>query len=325
MTRLHNKSVTEQRDHAAALAPGSIGNIGPGLDVLGMAVSGPGDRVVAERLATPGVVIADPGHAELPREADRNTAGIAATQVLARAGAQDIGISITITKGLPLFGGQGGSAASAVAGAVAVNRLLGSPLDAMALLACALEAEATVSGRHADNLAPSLLGGVTLVRSIEPLDVVSLPVPAALRIVLAHPDQRMRTADARDVLPRFIDRVSVISQMANVAAMTAAFANGDLALLGRACDDQIAEPARAVLLPGFSAAKAAALAAGALGGSISGSGPTSFYFVSDDITARRVAAAVVESYAALGVACSTRVVRPAVRGALALSEEATGG
>ena len=134
----------------------------------------------------------------------------------------------------------------------------------------------------------------------------------------------MSTAEARSVLPRFIDRASVITQMANVAAMTAAFANGDLALLGRACDDQIAEPARAVLLPGFSAAKVAALAAGALGGSISGAGPTSFYFVSDDITARRVSAAVVESYAALGIGCSARVVRPAIRGALSLTEDATG-
>jgi homoserine kinase len=314
--------VTELRLRAAALAPGTIGNIGPGLDVLGMAVSGPGDRVIAERHDEPGIVIADPGHRELPRDARRHTAGIAAAQVLAHAGANDVGIRLTIIKGLPLFGGQGGSAASAVAGAVAANRLIGSPLDALALLACALEAEAVVAGRHADNLAPSLLGGVTLVRSASPLDVIVLPVPAALRVVLAHPDQRMSTAEARGILPSYIDRASVIAQMANVAAMTAAFANGDLELLGRACDDQIAEPARAGLLPGFREAKTAALASGALGGSISGAGPTSFYFVADDLTGERVAAAVVESYARLGIACDARVAKPALRGALALPEDA---
>ena len=119
--------MTELRLCAAALAPGTIGNIGPGLDVLGMAVSGPGDRVIAERHDEPGIVIADSGHAELPRDPRRNTAGIAAAHVLAHAGANDVGIRLTIVKGLPLSGGQGGSAASAVAGAVAANRLIGSP------------------------------------------------------------------------------------------------------------------------------------------------------------------------------------------------------
>ena len=151
---------------------------------------------------------------------------------------------------------------------------------------------------------------MTLVRSASPLDVVVLPVPPALRLVLAYPDQRMATAEARGVLPSFIDRANVIAQIANVAAMTAAFANGDLELLGRACDDQIAEPARAGLLPGFREAKTAAPASGVLGGSISGAGPTSFYFVTDDRTGERVAAAVVESYARLGIACDARVTKP---------------
>jgi homoserine kinase len=129
------------RDRAAAIAPGGIGNIGPGLDVLGMAVSGPGDRVIAERSSTRGVIIASSGHAELPTDAAKNTAGIAAAAVLARAGANDVGVSLTIIKGLPLSGGQGGSAASAVAGAVAVNRLLDEPLTPLEVLACALDAE----------------------------------------------------------------------------------------------------------------------------------------------------------------------------------------
>ncbi len=310
------------RDSASALAPASIGNIGPGLDVLGMAVTGVGDRVRVERLPTAGIEIADAGHAELPTDPTANTASIAAQHVLQRAGALQTGLRLFVTKGLPLAGGQGGSAASAVAGAVATNRLIGSPLDGTALLECAIEAEATVAGRHADNLAPALYGGISLVRSVTPMDIVRLPVPDGLHVVLAHPDQRMKTADAREVLPRFISRQTTIQQMANVSAMVAACYTGDLALLGRSLDDQIAEPARGVLLPGFIEAKAAALAEGALGGSISGAGPTSFYLCDSSACADAVAMAVVVAYSRLGIACTARVCRPALLGALDLPEDA---
>jgi homoserine kinase len=310
-------------ERAAALAPGGVGNIGPGLDVLGMAVTGPGDRVIAERADEPGVTMTGGGHPDLPRAADRNAAGIAAIAVLERAGTLDDGVRLTLEKRLPLSGGQGGSAASAVAGAVAVNRLLGNPLDATALFECALISESKLSGRHGDNLASALYGGVILVRSLDPVDIVPLPFPAALRVVLAHPAQRLDTAEAREVLPRFIDRASAIAQMANVAAMVAAFASGDIALLARALDDQIAEPARAHLLPGFVEAKAAALRAGALAGSISGAGPTSFYITDNDTSAATIAAAVREEYAARGVACDVRIARVAARGALTLPEDAT--
>jgi homoserine kinase len=309
--------------HAAALAPGGVGNIGPGLDVLGMAVTGPGDRVTAERAESPGIVMVDGGHADLPLEAKRNAAGIAAMAVLERAGARDSGVRLTLEKRLPLSGGQGGSAASAVAGAVAVNRLLGGPLDGIALFECALVAESKLSGRHGDNIASALFGGVILVRSLDPPDIISLPFPPALRVVLAHPAQRMNTAQAREVLPRFIDRGAVVTQMANVAAMVAAFASGDVSLLARALDDQIAEPARAVLLPGFAEAKAAALRAGALAGSISGAGPTSFYFTDDYATATAIAAAVRAEYADRGIGCDTRIERIAARGALTLPPDAT--
>jgi homoserine kinase len=312
-----------QLDRASALAPGSIGNVGPGLDVLGMAVTGPGDRVTAERADAPGVTMADGGHPDLPTDATKNATGIAARAVLRAAGASDIGVRLTLEKQLPLAGGQGGSAASAVAGAVAVNRLIGQPLGPHDLLTCALEAEATLAGRHADNLAAALFGGITLVRSIDPMDVVSLPVPQALRVVLAHPDQRLQTAEARAVLPPALGRDVAVAQMANVAAMVAALASGDLELLGRALDDQIAEPVRAPLLPGFKQAKRAALAAGALGGSISGAGPTCFFLADNDMTAEVVAAALRRSYGAMGIPCEVRVERVANRGALTLSGDWT--
>src|SRR5581483_9641326 len=202
-----------------------------------------------------------------------------------------------VRKGLPLSAGQGGSAASAVAGAVAVNRLLGDPLGRREILAACLEAEQAVAGRHADNVAPSLLGGIVLIRSLDPPDLVSLPVPAELRVVLAHPDCRLRTRDSRAVLPRSVPLETALHQAAQVAAMVAALAAGDYALLGRALDDRVAEPARAPLVPGFGRAKAAALEAGALGASISGSGPTVFALARGDASAQAVAAAMGAAYA----------------------------
>ncbi len=287
-------------------APGSIGNVGPGLDVLGLAVAGAGDWVTAEAIPARGIELRDPGHPDLPADPRQHASALAAHAVLERAGAAH-GLALRVRKGLPLAGGQGGSAASAVAGAVAANEVLGRPLGAGALLECCLVAEATVAGRHADNLAPSLLGGAVLVRSLDPVDVTTIPVPPELLVVLAHPDQRLRTAEARAVLPASVPRAVAIHQAAQVAAMVAACYSGNLPLLGRAVDDRIAEPARQALLPGFAAAKAAALAAGALGASISGSGPTAFALCDDPGTAERVAAAMRAAYAAAGVPCTARV------------------
>src|SRR3954463_5805886 len=168
-----------------AEAPGSIGNFGPGLDVLGVAVSGLADRVWAVRDEEhAGVRIDRPGHPDLPRDASRHAAGIAATEVLRICGRAEIGISLRCEKGLPLAGGQGGSAASAVAAAVAVDALLGKTLTTDELIAAALAAESMVSGHHADNIIPALVGGIVLIRSLAPLDFLRLPVPAGLRIVL---------------------------------------------------------------------------------------------------------------------------------------------
>jgi homoserine kinase len=295
-----------------ATTPGGIGNIGPGLDVLGCAVAGPRDEVIAEWTTVPGLTVLDPGHPELPTSPARHTSAIAASAVIARArqhgiAMQTAGIALTVRKGLPLSGGQGGSAASAVAGAVAVNALLGDVLDTHALLECCLAAETKVSGRHLDNIVPALLGGIVLVRALDPIDFVRLPVPSGLHIVLAHPAQRLSTAKSRRILPTTIARDVVTHQLAQVAAMVAACYANDLALFGRALDDRIAEPARASLLPGFADAKRAALEAGALGASISGGGPTAFAIVGDVLRATRVAAAMQAAYARHDIACTARV------------------
>jgi homoserine kinase len=298
------------RQHATA--PGGIGNLGPGLDVLGCAVSGLRDEVTAQWSDVPGITLLDPGHPELPNAPGRHTAAIAAAAVLAHARRRGValraqGVALTARKGLPLSGGQGGSAASAVAGASAANALLGAGLDVNALLACCLDAEAKVSGRHLDNIASALLGGIVLVRSLDPIDVVRLPTPTGMRLVLAHPAQRLSTARSRRVLPATAEREVMTHQMAQVGAIVAACFGDDLPLFGRALDDRYAEPARAPLIPGFVEAKRAALAAGALGASISGAGPSIFAVVDDVETAKQVALAMQAAYDGLGIACTTRL------------------
>ena len=284
-----------------ATSPGGIGNLGPGLDVLGCAIAGARDEVIAEWSETPGVTVLESGHPDLPVSADRHTSAIAATAVwkmVAERGQALIapGVALTVRKGLPLSGGQGGSAASAVAGAAATNALLGATLDTKQLLACCLVAEARVAGMHLDNIAPALLGGIVLVRSIDPIDYVCLPVPSGLRLVIVHPAQRLSTSTSRQALPSSVVLSAVTHQLAQVSAMVAACFTDDIELFGRSIDDRIAEPARAHLLPGFAEAKRAALAAGALGASISGSGPTAFAIADSVEQGERVAAAMQAAY-----------------------------
>lgn len=300
---------------ATAFTPGSIGNLGPGLDVLGCAVEGTGDVVSAEWGREPGVSVGESGHPDLPTDPGRHAAAIAARAVIRTAttiGATTPtnGIVLRVKKGLPLSAGQGGSAASAVAGAAAVNALIGSPLTREQLLAAALVSEAQLAGRHLDNIAPSLMGGVVLVRSMDPIDVVALPVPEALRIVLAYPAQSLRTAESRAVLPSEVPLEVALHQAAQVAGIVAALYSGDLELLGRSIDDRIAEPAREGLLPGFTDAKREALSAGALGVSISGAGPTLFALCDSDERGAAIATAVSQAYSRSGLACVARVTRP---------------
>jgi len=269
---------------------------------------------VAEPIDGGRIVVIDPGHPALPTDPMRHASALAAIAVLRRIGQPSVGIGLRLRKGLPLSGGQGGSAASAVAGAGAVNALFGSPLTPMELIEVALEAESVVAGRHADNVAPSVLGGLVLIRSMDPLEVVRLPVPEALCIVLAHPHMELRTAEARAALPAQVPMATVLHQAAQVAALVAGAVTGDLRLMGRALDDRLAEPARTPLLPGFAAAKAAALWAGALGCSISGSGPTAFALAENRSTAERIADAMAAAYAACGLTSDTRIAQPDLQG-----------
>jgi homoserine kinase len=286
-------------------APASASNLGPGFDVLGLALQAPGDTVEVESATTPGVeIVAVTGAPSLNTDPAQNTAGIAATAVLRRidpAGRR--GVRLWLHKQMPLASGLGSSAASGVAGAVAVDALFEGRLSQPALMDCALEGEAAVSGTpHADNVAPSLVGGIVLIRSYDPLDVVSLPVPDRLRVVIIHPHAAVETASARRlVAERRFEISEAVTNLGNIAALVSALYTGDLALLGRSIRDVLVEPLRAPLVPAFGDVKKAALQAGALGCSISGSGPSVFAFVGSDRVAEGVAEAMQGAFRHAGL------------------------
>lgn len=291
---------------AAAFAPASIGNVGPGFDVLGLAVDGLGDRVTVELTDEPSRVDAVTGRdAELvPLDPAQNVAAIAALSWL-RAYGNSKNVLVSIEKGLPVAGGLGGSAASSVAGAYAAALACGADPDAQSLIEAALSGEMHVSGRHLDNIAPITVGGLALSRSIDPIDVIRLPVPDDWWVALVTPQVRVETKAARAILPLESPRVEWIQQMANTAAMVHAFAVADGALLRRALDDRYAEPRRSSLIPHFYQVKEAALEAGAFGCSISGSGPTIFAIASaarvhDCASAMQRAFGEIESTAHVG-------------------------
>jgi homoserine kinase len=261
-------------DRVTAYAPGSTSNVGPGFDCLGIAVAGIGDRVEATRAGRPGVHVLAVSDPRIPLEATRNTAALAANEVLRRLGRETDGVELVIQKGLPLSGGLGGSAASAVAGAVATNALCGGSLGEAELLRCAIEAEAVVAGRHPDNAAPSLLGGAVVVLGSEPLRYTRVSVHPSLRLVFVTPAYGVLTAHARSVLPDKVTRTDAVGQAAALAGLVLGLERGDGVLIGVAMLDRIAEPYRIPLYPGFERARQAALAAGAFGVAVSGAGPT---------------------------------------------------
>lgn len=288
------------RDRSRAFAPGSVGNLACGYDVLGLALDGPGDEVLALRASRPGVRITavhgDRGR--LSREPAGNSAGAAAHAVLDEIGSPE-GVEIELTKGLPLAAGMGGSAASAVAAAVAVDHLFGSRLPQESLLRCALVGERVAAGEgHPDNAAPSLLGGLVLVPSWEPVRPIELEVPADLVAVHVHPHMEIETREARSVLANQIPLQVAIAQWGNTAALVAGLFRGDWDLIARSVVDRVAEPARAPSVPGFQEVKKAALDAGAVAASLSGSGPSLFALCRGRERAAEVGTRMVAAFAA---------------------------
>ena len=266
------------RERANVFAPASVGNVAIGFDILGFAVDALGDRVTVSRREAPGVEIsAVRGVADdLPREALDNTAGRAllALQEAVRPG---FGFRLEIEKGIPLGSGLGGSAASAVGAVVAANALLPQPLSRLELLQFAMAGEAVASGgRHADNIAPSLFGGLVLTVGIDHPRVKQIPVPAAIRAVIVHPHMSIATAQARAILKQSVDLSDFVWQTANLAGFISGCYTDDLDMIRASFEDVVIEPQRAALIPGFQEVRRGAMEAGALGCSISGAGPSMF-------------------------------------------------
>ena len=281
-----------------ASAPATVANVSCGFDIFGFAVEAPADEVIVTLTEKPGVVISkitgDEGR--LPLEADKNTAGVGVREFLKHVNSP-YGAEIVLHKHLPLGSGMGSSAASSVAALVAINHLHGNPLQREALLPFAMETERIACGSaHADNVAPSLLGGFVLIRGYQPLDVTSIPTPGGLYCTLVHPHIELRTEDSRRVLKPSIPMKDAITQWGNIAGLVVGLMKPDFGLISRSLHDVVAEPIRSVLIPGFDNIKKEALATGALGCGISGSGPTIFCLSNEMTIANRVGEVIQQQF-----------------------------
>jgi homoserine kinase len=304
------------RERATAFAPASVGNVAIGFDILGFAIDTVGDRVTVSRRDTPGVeVAAVRGVAgDLPREAHDNTAG-RALLALQDAVHPSFGFRMEIDKGIPLGSGLGGSAASAVAAVVAANALLPQQLSRLELLQFAMAGEAVASGaRHADNIAPSLFGGLVLTVGIDHPRVKQIPVPAGIRAVIVHPHMFLATARARAILKLSVELSDFVWQTAHLAGFISGCYTDDLELIRACLEDVVIEPQRAALIPGFQEVRRGAMEAGALGCSISGAGPSMFAWTLE-ATAPAVLAAMRREFARQSLATDHWVVEVPSAGA----------
>ncbi|HLP93098.1 MAG TPA: homoserine kinase [Saprospiraceae bacterium] len=283
-----------------AFAPASVGNIGIGFDIMGLAIEKPGDEVIARKSDTPGIQITKITGAQgkLPLEAKLNTAGVAVQRLLDHLGESNRGIELEIHKKMPINSGLGSSAASAAAATLAVSELLRTGLSKRELLPFAWEGEKIASGgQQGDNIVPSLLGGINLIRDNATMDIHRLHVPRGVYVVVVHPQMEIGTREARALLSPTIPMEVHIRHNANLAAFILGMFNGDLGLVGRSLKDEVVEPQRAVLIPGFYAVKEAALHAGALGCSISGAGPSVFALCGNSLIAENAGAAMQKAFA----------------------------
>jgi homoserine kinase len=288
---------------ATAFAPATVANVAVGFDVLGFAVEAVGDRVTVTTTEQPSVTlreVTDAGGApfgpEIPLDPARNTATVGLIALLEEL-RLDFGFEVSIRKGIALGSGMGGSAASAVASLVAANSLLARPLDTEAMLPYALLGEQAASGAiHPDNVTPCLLGGLTLVTSLNPFRCVQLPVPRRILTVLVHPHVRVDTRGARKLLRPDVPFADFVRQTACIAGFVAGCYTGDLELIRESLHDRVVEPQRASLIPAFAEVKAAATEAGAIGASISGSGPTVFGWATSPETAERVRHSMLRAF-----------------------------
>jgi homoserine kinase len=294
-------------DRAKVRAPSTIANVGPGFDVFGIALDDPCDSIEVRRTSEPGVrveSIIGVGSFAVTLDNTKNTAAVAANKVL-RVAKADFGIAMRINKGIRPASGMGSSGASAAGGAYAANLLLDEPLEMNRLICCASFGEEASSGsRHADNAAPALMGGFTIIRSYEPMDVVRIEPPRNLGIVASLPEFAVPTREARKKVPQKVPMSDVITQVGHAASLVAGMYSGDLDLIARSIKDVIVEPARAPLVPFLKDAESTAIEAGALASFLGGSGPciAAFYDL-DRVDGLHIAQAMQRFFEGHGVEC----------------------
>jgi len=283
-------------------APATVANISCGFDVLGCCLEGVGDEMIIHLSDTPGVRITKIEGADLPLDTDKNVAGVAVVALLEKLNDTTTGIDIEIYKKIKAGSGIGSSAASSAGAVWATNKLLGSPFTEKQLVPFAMEGERLASGNaHADNVAPALLGGFTLVRSYDPLDVLKLNTPEDLYMTIIHPQIEVKTADSRKVVKPNVSLKKAITQWGNLGGFIAGLYTNDYDLLGRSLEDVIIEPMRSILIPKFEEVKATAIQNGALGAGISGSGPSIFALSKGIENAQNVAQAIENVYKPTGI------------------------
>jgi homoserine kinase len=281
-------------------SPATVANMVCGFDVLGFAVNEPYDEMQIRFSDQPGITIINDDEYNLPTEPEKNVAGAALMAMMEEIEA-GFGFELTIKKNIKPGSGVGSSAASAAGAVVAANRLLNDRFDKETLVRFAMNGEKLASGiKHADNIAPCIYGGVTLIRSIFPLDIIALTAPV-LYVSIVHPQIEVKTSDARSILKHKVLLKDAIKQWGNIAGLVAGLLQSDHELIGRSLEDVIIEPVRSILIPGFDLVKQKSKEAGALGGGISGSGPSIFMLSKDEATARAVEKEMKSVYENLGL------------------------
>ncbi len=276
-------------------APATIANLVCGFDVLGMAVREPYDELLMRILPEKKVMLINQTPYDLPLVPEQNVAGVALLELM-KSDKVTCGFEVKFTRKIKPGSGLGSSAGSAAGVVAGANVLLGNIFSREELVGFAMKGEVLASGaEHADNIAPCLYGGITLVRSHKPLDIIPLESPD-LFVTIVHPEIELKTADSRSVLKSRVLLSDAIRQWANVSALVAGILKKDHSLISRSLEDVIIEPARSILIPEFSRLKSAALAAGALGGGISGSGPSVFMLSSEEPTAKKIELAFSQIY-----------------------------
>lgn len=281
--------------------PATIANVSCGFDVLGLALDSVGDEMTVRKTSEKGIHIIKIHGQELPLEAENNVAGVAGLALLEKSDYEG-GFEIEINKLIKPGSGIGSSAASSTGAVWAMNELLGKPFSNLELVRFAMQGEKLASDvAHADNVAPAIYGGFTLVRSYEPLDIIPIPTPSELYATVIHPQIEIKTSDSRKILKTTISMKQGIQQWGNLGGLVAGLFKNDYELIGRSLEDHVVEPIRSILIPAFDDIKSNALKAGALGSGISGSGPSIFALSKGEETAKKVAESMKETYQNIGV------------------------